>query len=381
MKKVLLRAPLLTSSGYGVHSRQVFEALLEREDIDLYVRPTEWGSSSWDISNPLVDKIKEFCIKNHWGVFDESYQVCMPNEFEKLGKTNIGVTAGFESNFVKKSWLEKFEMMDTIVVPSEFTKAAIANTFIKTNGNIPVNIKVINEWYLNSFDEINFKGHFLNLNFKKNMLIFGQLTSADSFLDRKNILKTIKCCLDFCIDNKEVGLILKTNLGNNSSKNRENLFLFLRENFSEKELKKIAVISSDIPESVLVRLFNDEKVSCLVSGTRGEGWGLPILYSAAAGLPIIATDYSSYKEFLDEDFLKVDYDLISIDKKSIFTDDFNDFLWAEFNSNSMFNCIENFFNKETKYIDISERRKKIIKQKFCKNKIIKNYKDLFENLN
>ena len=37
MKKIILVGPLLTNSGYGVHSRQVFKALLNRKNIDLYI--------------------------------------------------------------------------------------------------------------------------------------------------------------------------------------------------------------------------------------------------------------------------------------------------------------------------------------------------------
>ena len=47
MKKVLLRGPLLSNSGYGVHSRQVFEFLNSRKDIDLKCDITPWGNTSW----------------------------------------------------------------------------------------------------------------------------------------------------------------------------------------------------------------------------------------------------------------------------------------------------------------------------------------------
>ena len=37
-----------------------------------------------------------------------------------------------------------------------------------------------------------------------------------------------------------------------------------------------------------------KKISCMLSGTRAEGWGLPFIESAYCGLPIIATNYSSF---------------------------------------------------------------------------------------
>ena len=47
-KKVLIRAPLLTVSGYGVHSRQVFKWLLSREDFDVTTHVVNWGTTSLD---------------------------------------------------------------------------------------------------------------------------------------------------------------------------------------------------------------------------------------------------------------------------------------------------------------------------------------------
>ena len=60
MKRVLLRAPVLTLSGYGVHSRQVFE-WLETKNIDLTVECLNWGTTPWllngDIDEGLVSRI------------------------------------------------------------------------------------------------------------------------------------------------------------------------------------------------------------------------------------------------------------------------------------------------------------------------------------
>ena len=45
MKKVLLRAPLLTNSGYGVHSRQIFEWLETRKDLQVTSQCLQWGQT------------------------------------------------------------------------------------------------------------------------------------------------------------------------------------------------------------------------------------------------------------------------------------------------------------------------------------------------
>ena len=47
-KKVLVRAPVLTRSGYGEHGRFVLRALRQKEEeLDIYVLPVNWGKTSW----------------------------------------------------------------------------------------------------------------------------------------------------------------------------------------------------------------------------------------------------------------------------------------------------------------------------------------------
>lgn len=381
MKDILLIGPVFSNSGYGVHSRQVFEALLQREEINLYVAPSDWGNSSWRLDLDLIKEITECCNKKVPSTYDEVYQVCLPNEWRKIGRLNIGVTAGFESNFVRKNWSDAALKMDKVIVPSEFTRLAFANTLEKTNGNIPKNIEVINEWYLDDLEDTGDNSEIKKLNglkYDNNILIFGQMSSSDDSLDRKNTIKTLRACLEFC-DGKEIGILFKTNIGNNSVKSFYKLREVLEEKFSREELDKIALLSKDMTDFEVACLYKSPKVSCIVSGTRGEGWGLPLINAAAAGVPVIATNYSSYKEYLEEDFLKVDYDLVQINEKYAFVDE-KDFVWAEFDYDDMIQKLEVFFENEEVYRKLSFEKKKIIKQKFCKNNIIKHYNSFFEKL-
>ena len=48
--RVILRAPLLSISGYGIHSRQVFEWLYSIPGIDITVDIVKWGMTSWNLN-------------------------------------------------------------------------------------------------------------------------------------------------------------------------------------------------------------------------------------------------------------------------------------------------------------------------------------------
>ena len=48
-KKVIVRAPILTQSGYGEHARFIMRALKAKEEyFDIYAIPIEWGKLNWE---------------------------------------------------------------------------------------------------------------------------------------------------------------------------------------------------------------------------------------------------------------------------------------------------------------------------------------------
>jgi hypothetical protein len=50
-------------------------------------------------------------------------QITVPNEFQPVGKYNIGVTAGTEGDICPEDWIDKLMQCKLVIVPSEFTKS------------------------------------------------------------------------------------------------------------------------------------------------------------------------------------------------------------------------------------------------------------------
>ena len=132
--KVLLRAPVLSQSGYGEHARFILRSLLDAEDITTYVVNTGWGQTSWiweeseervTIDKCLIDTISYMGEKQP-NRFDLSIQVGLPIEWSKLAPKNIGVTAGIETDKVLDSWDTSASEMDAIIVPSEHSKSGFS---------------------------------------------------------------------------------------------------------------------------------------------------------------------------------------------------------------------------------------------------------------
>ena len=61
--RIVVRAPLLSVSGYGQHSRQVFEAAKQIPDCNVFTQIVQWGNTSWIIDSESECKESE-CKKS-----------------------------------------------------------------------------------------------------------------------------------------------------------------------------------------------------------------------------------------------------------------------------------------------------------------------------
>ena len=323
--RVILRAPLLTISGYGVHSRQIFEWLWDKKNIDLTVECVNWGYTSWminaDMCDGLIKKIMS-CSKpiDKSKKYDLSIQVQLPDEWDiSLANYNIGVSAFVETNKCSMDWIAYCNKMNHIIVPSTFTK----NVIESSNKEINTDITVIPEWYNHKLlsnselDKLINKDKRYDFDTKFNFLTIGQITSTRVEDDRKNLINTIKWAVESFKDCDDVGIILKTNIGKSSSIDKIRTESGIRQIVKEVRKKsvypKIHLIHGSMNEYEIAALYAHKSVKGYITATRGEGYGLPIIDAAAAGIPIVATGWSGHFEYLDKELiLPVDYNLRKI---------------------------------------------------------------------
>lgn len=339
--RILLRAPVFSMSGYGVHSRQIARWLIEKYS-DVIIQPVQWGNTPWYI-NPdalggFIGKMMKLSSPVE-GRCDISFQVQLPNEWsDNLANVNIGVTAGIETDICNPNWLECIMRMDHVVVPSSFTKSVFEKTLAlcdKPEGSEDLldRVSVIPESYIFALDqEINDLE--LNLETNFNFLAIGQLTAKSSETDRKNTFNLIKWfCEEFRCDN-DVGLVLKTNSGRDTKIDRSITECLLKSVLNEVrkgEFPRVHLLHGAMSEAEIASLYHHSKIHAFVSTTRGEGYGLPLLEASRAGLPVITTNWSGHLDFLRKGkFIKLDFELRNIPKDRI---DGNIFIdkarWAE----------------------------------------------------
>jgi len=393
MKNIVISGPLLSNSGYGVHCRQVFTYLLEnaKDDEKLHCHVTEWGNSSWHLSNEFTSGLFDKIIDRHISEnslynmqYEKCYSVGFPNEWVLIGKKNIGITAGIETSIAPNSWLENIKRANSVIVPSFFAKNTIVKTFSNCH-DILNKIKVVPEYFYEEFLEDScVKIDLLDkITTTNNLLIIGQLTSLNSENDRKNTLNAIEATTRILSTIEDSSLILKINSGNNTQKDFKNIKEILKPVLDNirKELgnsvPKVYIIHGNLSPKELKTLYTT-KTSALLCLSRGEGFGLTLLEAAACGCPIIATNYSAYTEFLGDNFIKVDYNLEEIPASRINDVFVKGSLWANYKARSLHLAVLNFFNNKDKYSIIAKKLKLNIVSNFNKNSIFKIYKKCLE---
>jgi len=288
----------LSISGYGVHARQIARwAFLQDFHVTAEILP--WGTTPWytdrDECDGLIDKIMEASMPLK-AKPDYSFQVMLPHEWDNtIAKKNFGVTAVVETDICSKKWVEACHKMDHVIVPSEFAKRCLINSGLKGK-----RATVIPEAFIDSCLEEPIP---LSINFQtnRNFLMMGQM-SGDWETDRKNTAQTIALFCDVFQNRPDVGLIVKTNSGTNSTVDRtisRNKLKSVVEQVRHGDFPKVYFLHGYLKNKEVSSLYQHPKVKGLISLTHGEGFGLPLLEAAACGLPVLATNWSAHTEFLN----------------------------------------------------------------------------------
>ena len=288
MRKILVRGPALSQSGYGEHCRSVLRALKSTEDNDIYLVNVGWGETGWIYEDSEERRwIDAIILKTAQSLgeveYDLSVQVQLPIEWQTLAPVNIGVTAGVETDTIPEDWARACATVDSIIVPSQHTKDGFhKHPEVQEKINvIGYPVRKIKKTPLN-----------LDLSTKFNFLTVAQWSP------RKNIEQLISAFIQEFM-NEDVGLVLKLGLKGGSEIDRyytkERLDTFLAGIPQTK--CKIYLLHGSLTESEMSGLYQEEAISAYVSTAHGEGFGLPTFEAATHGLPVVAPNWGGVTEY------------------------------------------------------------------------------------
>lgn len=312
MRKVVIASPVATQSGYGHHAREIITNIIEQRgsewDVKLVSLP--WGHTpmTYPISTDFQLRIIPLPLTEQPDVW---IQVTVPTEFQPVGKYNVGVTAGTEGDVCNPDWIDKINQMQLTIVPSQFTKDVFVNTAATHNKPITTNIQVIPEYFdetvynnnsvtetISEIDSISESFAFLSV---------GHWLQGQAGEDRKNLSGLVHCFYTTYKDKKNApALILKTSGATYSIMDRmeiEHKINQLGEMFKGHKLPNVYVLHGELTDAEMNALYNHSKVKAMISFTKAEGFGRPLLEFSTTSKPIIAPHYSGPADFLKKDFI------------------------------------------------------------------------------
>ena len=320
----LISCPFDTYSGYGARSRDIVKAIIATNEYDVKLLPQRWGNTSWGFCKD--HKEWEFLLNHSVRQVNSKpdiwMQITIPNEFQPRGKFNIGCTAGIEATACKVEWIQGLNRMDYNFVSSNFAAGMFSSINYEQRNKqsqqvegvvkLEKPIKVIFEGAnLNLYKPIPVKDFkTINLDDIKESFCFlnvGHWIQGEFGHDRKNLGVLVRSFYEaFKGPSKpKPALILKSSMGVASYLSEEQILdkiKAIKKTVNATTLPNVYLINGEFSDEDINELYHHPKVKAMVSPTKGEGFGRPLLEFSLTGKPIIASGWSGHLDFLKPNF-------------------------------------------------------------------------------
>jgi glycosyltransferase involved in cell wall biosynthesis len=382
---VVVSCPIDTYSGYGARARDFVKAL-DKSKYDVKILAQRWGSTRFGyLADHKEVELQSLIVPQLTSQPDVWVQVTVPNEFQKVGKFNIGLTAGMETDICAPEWIQGCNNMDLVLTSSEHGKSSLVNSQYTvqdkaSGGN--TELKVVTPV------EVLFEGVDLHKYFETSVDSNSEIASGldvvkETFCylfvghwlqgavghDRKNVGWMIKVFLETFKNKKNApALILKTQHANASITDKEALLKKI--DTIRKEvvgtLPNIYIIHGELNDSEINELYNHPKVKAMVNFTKGEGFGRPLLEFTTSAKPIIASGWSGHLDFLNQEFTSLvsgvlhQVDRSAVQKGMII----EQAKWFQADETSVAKALKDVHSKYKKYQELAKRQRHYTKTNF-----------------
>lgn len=292
-KQLLFKAPIRGVSGYATYSRELLKAFTKKYGDDYAVQAWSYPWQEYDI--PLGDTQEEALVQEWMANKVNKKEAILlnwtlPHEFLPDCKYNIGYSL-FETDRIPELWRIHCDKMHEMWIPSTFNY----RTF--RDGGVAISMYVVpggvEDFYFNDIPPMNIP----EITTKFNFFTGGQWIPGEN--DRKNFGKVIHAFCDQFRNNPDVGLIAKVYTHNNNTidyYNTSSRIDEIKKRMGVGQYPKIYLVHGSLTKEQILGLIRRADCAVLPSP---EGWGMWHIQCAAAGLPVIAYDWSSYTDFLN----------------------------------------------------------------------------------
>jgi len=367
----LISCPFDTYSGYGARSRDIIKAIISTDKYRVKLISQPWGNTKFGFckDNPEWSYLYDLVLNEQLTDKPEIWsQITVPNEFKPMGKYNIGFTAGIETTIVPGEWVEGMNRMDLNIVSSNHSKQSFLNSIYNIQEKQhQVRIEKPIEVLFEGADVTKYfadnKPCMIDFNIKESFayLFVGHWLQGEMGEDRKNVGLLVKAFLEtFKNKTKKPALILKTSGANNSYLDRNeilNKINAIKRSVDSKDLPSIYLLHGDFTDEEMNSLYNHSKVKAMVSLTKGEGFGRPLLEFSLSKKPIIASGWSGHMDFLNPEFNVI----IGGELKNVHPSAANNMIlkessWFNPNHSQINQALKDVFENYKKYSELGKRQ-------------------------
>jgi len=311
-----------TYSGYGARSRDLIKAIIETDKYNVRLLTQRWGNTPFGFcnDNPEWKYLYDLLLPNNQIPKQPEIwmQITVPNEFQQVGKYNIGCTAGIESTICPVEWIEGINRMDLTFTSSEHSKKVFVESKFEVRNKETNDLEKKVE--LQKPIEVLFEGAntdiykvidtpcSLDIKIKEKFayLFVGHWMAGDLGEDRKNVGLLVKAFYEtFKNKTNKPALILKTSQVGSSYMDREEILKKIKQikkTVNSNNLPNIYLLHGDFTDEEMNEIYNHSRVKAMISLTKGEGYGRPLLEFTLTKKPIITTGWSGQMDFLNPEF-------------------------------------------------------------------------------
>jgi glycosyltransferase involved in cell wall biosynthesis len=259
----------------------------------------------------------------------------------------------FESNRIPEGVLAAVLGADQVWVPSDWGRSVLIS-----HGVVNKKIHVVPE----GVDGYKFHNHGRK---PWNASRPFRFLTVGKYEHRKSIDETLEAFAQVHANRPDLELVIKSNYFTNHDQKLQ----ALQKKIHSLGLTNVTLLWGDMTTDELADLYRG--CDTFVLPSRAEGWGLPLIESAAAGLPIITTMYSGHTEFLShikDSVLPVDYVMTPIECPeycSYYPDSENNWgSWARPDVYSIAACMQAACREVDALYKQAQKNSQIIRQRF-----------------
>ena len=311
-----------TYSGYGARSRDLIKAIIETDKYNVRLLTQRWGNTPFGFcnDNPEWKYLYDLLLPNNQIPKQPEIwmQITVPNEFQQVGKYNIGCTAGIESTICPVEWIEGINRMDLTFTSSEHSKKVFVESkfevrnketnALEKNVKLEKPVEVLFEGANTDIYKVIDTPCSLDIKIKEKFayLFVGHWMAGDLGEDRKNVGLLVKAFYEtFKNKTNKPALILKTSQVGSSYMDREEILKKIKQikkTVNSNNLPNIYLLHGDFTDEEMNEIYNHSRVKAMISLTKGEGYGRPLLEFTLTKKPLITSGWSGQMDFLNPEF-------------------------------------------------------------------------------